>query len=126
MTMTKTMTKRTALSLLAGAALLPSAAAYAQAQDQAQTEAEADDDVLSRDSVWHDPDIPVLGNPDGNLTVVEYFDYQCPICKVVHPGLSRAIREDGKVRLVSRSWPIFGGASVYAARIALAARYPPS
>jgi protein-disulfide isomerase len=85
--------------------------------------AQADDDLLSRERIWNDPDIPVLGNAGGDLTVVEYFDYQCPICKAVHPGLSRAIREDGKVRLISRGWPIFGGASVYAARIVLAAQY---
>jgi len=82
-----------------------------------------DDDVLTRDSVWHDPDIPALGNPQGNVTLVEYFDYQCPICRQLHPELSRAVRDDGKVRLVSKGWPIFGGASVYAARMALAARY---
>jgi protein-disulfide isomerase len=81
------------------------------------------DDLLSRDRVWSDPDIPVLGNPDGDLTIVEYFDYQCPVCKRVHPDLMRVIAEDGKVRLVSRNWPIFGALSTYAARIALAAKY---
>jgi protein-disulfide isomerase len=82
-----------------------------------------DDDVLSRDSVWHDREIPALGNPQGNLTLVEYFDYQCPVCKQLHPLLSRAVRDDGKVRLVSKVWPIFGAASVHAARMALAAKY---
>lgn len=86
--------------------------------------AAADDhDVLSRESVWNDPDIPALGNPKGDITFVEYFDYQCPICRAVHPDLSRVIREDGKVRLVSKSWPVFGEASIYAAEIALAAKY---
>jgi protein-disulfide isomerase len=88
------------------------------------TLAAADDrDVLSRESVWNDPDIPALGNPEGDITLVEYFDYQCPICRAVHPDLSRVIRDDGKVRLVSKSWPIFGEASIYAAQIALAAKY---
>lgn len=81
------------------------------------------EDVLSRESVWHDPEIPALGNPDGTITIVEYFDYQCPVCKLVHPHLSRAVREDGKVRLISKGWPIFGGPSIYAARMALAAKY---
>jgi len=40
-----------------------------------------EDDVLSREGVWRDPEVPALGNPDGDVTVVEYFDYQCPICK---------------------------------------------
>jgi protein-disulfide isomerase len=87
---------------------------------QAQT---GDDDVLSREQVWHDPEAPVLGNPDGDVTVVEYFDYRCPACKRIHPELSRAVREDGRVRLVSKGWPIFGGVSVHAARIALATKY---
>src|SRR6476646_10757051 len=82
-----------------------------------------DDDVLSRDSVWHDPEIPALGNPRGDLILVEYIDYQCPVCKQLHPVLSRVVRADGNVRLVSKSWPIFGGASIYAARIVLAAKY---
>jgi protein-disulfide isomerase len=82
-----------------------------------------DDDVLSRDSVWHDPEIPALGNPRGDVLLVEYFDYQCPVCKQLHPVLSRVVRADGNVRLVSKGWPIFGGASIYAARIVLAAKY---
>lgn len=82
-----------------------------------------EDDVLSREGVWRDPEVPALGNPDGDVTVVEYFDYQCPICNVLHPQLSRTVRKDGKVRLVSKNWPIFGGASLYAARMALAAKY---
>jgi protein-disulfide isomerase len=80
-------------------------------------------DPLSRDRVWSDPDIPPLGNPDGDLTIVEYFDYQCPVCKKVHPDLMRVIAEDGKVRLVSRNWPVFGALSGYTARMVLAAKY---
>src|SRR5262245_116316 len=67
------------------------------ADETSADEPHSSDDVLSRDSVWHDPEIPALGNPWGNLTLVEYFDYQCPVCKQLHPELSRAIRADGKV-----------------------------
>jgi len=42
------------------------------------------------EEVLHDPDQPVLGNPEGDLTIVEYFDYQCPFCKRYHPDLMRA------------------------------------
>jgi protein-disulfide isomerase len=45
-------------------------------------------DILSRDSVLRDSDIPSLGNPNGNLTVVEFFDYQCPFCKKMAPELA--------------------------------------
>ena len=76
------------------------------------------DEGLSRDSVLRDPEIPALGNPNGDVTIVEYFDYQCPYCKKVDPELMRVAQEDGKVRVVFKDWPIFGGASTYAAKMA--------
>ncbi len=85
--------------------------------------AEQPDDILSRDSVLRDPDIPSLGNPNGDLTVVEYFDYQCPYCKKMAPELAQLVREDGNIRLVLKDWPIFGAISTAAAEIALAAKY---
>ncbi len=85
--------------------------------------AEQPDDVLSRDSVLRDPDIPSLGNPKGNLTVVEYFDYQCPYCKKMAPELAQLVRQDGNIRLVLKDWPVFGVISTSAAEMALAAKY---
>jgi protein-disulfide isomerase len=84
---------------------------------------EQSDDILSRDSVLRDPDIPCLGNPNGNLTVVEYFDYQCPYCKKMAPELAQLVREDGNIKLVLKDWPIFGDASAFAAKLALASKY---
>lgn len=81
------------------------------------------DGGLSRDSVLRDPEVPALGNPSGDITIVEYFDYQCPYCKKVDAELMRVVRADGKVRVVFKDWPIFGGASVYAAKMALASKY---
>ena len=71
--------------------------------------------------VLFDSEIPVLGNLVGDVTIAEYFDYQCPYCKRGHSDLLDLVREDGKVRLVMKDWPIFGGASVYAANLVLAA-----
>ena len=76
-----------------------------------------------RESVLRDPDIPSIGNPQGDITIVEYFDYQCPYCKKVAPELLKIAKEDGKLRIVMKDWPIFGGASQYAAKMALAAKY---
>lgn len=73
------------------------------------------------EDVHFDPDIPVLGNRDGDVTVSEYFDYQCPYCKRGHDDLLDVVREDGNVRLVMKDWPIFGGPSVHAAGLVLAA-----
>jgi protein-disulfide isomerase len=81
------------------------------------------DDILSRDAVLRDPDIPALGNPQGDITIVEYFDYQCPYCKKTAPELAQVVAEDGKVKLVLKDWPIFGPDSTYAARMTLAAKY---
>ena len=62
----------------------------------------------------YDPDAPVQGNPEGDVTVVEYFDYQCPFCKRMHPILEEVVAADGNVRLVMKDWPIFGAPSVFA------------
>src|SRR5215472_13992510 len=80
-------------------------------------------DILSRDSVLRDPEIPALGNPRGDLTVVEFFDYQCPFCKKLAPEITQVIREDGNIRLVLKDWPIFGDVSTAAAKLALATKY---
>jgi protein-disulfide isomerase len=80
-------------------------------------------DALSSESILRDPDIPALGNPNGDITIVEYFDYRCPYCKKVHPELQKVVRDDGHIRLVFKDWPIFGDVSIYAAKLALAAKY---
>jgi protein-disulfide isomerase len=85
--------------------------------------AEGANDILSRDAVLRDPEIPVLGNPQGDLTVVEYFDYQCPYCKKLAPEIAQVVLEDGNIRLVLKDWPIFGAVSKSAAQLALAAKY---
>jgi protein-disulfide isomerase len=81
------------------------------------------DEVLTKDAVLRDADIPVLGNPQGDITIVEYFDYQCPYCKKIAPVLDQVVNEDKKVRLVLKDWPILGDPSGYAARLVLAAKY---
>ncbi|MBR3372325.1 MAG: DsbA family protein [Rhodobacteraceae bacterium] len=75
----------------------------------------------SIEDVLFDPDQPVLGNPQGDLTIVEYFDYQCPFCKRNHPDLMRAVQQDGNIRLLMKDWPIFGAASVRASQLVLGA-----
>lgn len=72
------------------------------------------------EEVLFDPEIPALGNPGGNVTVAEYFDYQCPFCKRGHEDLMDVVSKDGNVRLVMKDWPIFGGASVHASSLVLA------
>ena len=76
---------------------------------------------LTVDAVLRDPDAPVMGNPNGDVTLVEYFDYQCPFCKRMHPTLKEVVEEDGNVRLIMKDWPIFGAPSVRASQLALGA-----
>jgi protein-disulfide isomerase len=85
--------------------------------------AEGPGDILSRDAVLRDPEVPSLGNPKGDLTVVEFFDYQCPFCKKLAPEIAQVMQEDGNIRLVLKDWPIFGAVSTSAAQLALAAKY---
>lgn len=73
--------------------------------------------------ILHDPDAPESGNPKGNLTIVSFFDYNCPFCKRAEPDLEKVVKEDGKIRLVYKDWPILTEASVYGAQIALGAKY---
>jgi protein-disulfide isomerase len=101
-----------AVAVAGDIALIPAPMALAQ-----------DESLLSRDSVLRDPDIPALGNPKGDISIVEYFDYQCPFCRKVEPELMGVVRDDGKVRFVLKDWPILGGVSVYAAKLVLAAKY---
>lgn len=76
---------------------------------------------LTKDDVFFDKDAPVLGNPRGNVTIVEYFDYQCPYCKKAHPMVEKVVKADGNVRLVLKDWPIFGDVSIFAAQAVLGA-----
>ena len=72
--------------------------------------------ALFRSQVSH-----TAGNPDGDVTVVEFFDYNCGYCRRALTDVVKLINEDGKVRLVLKELPIFGGDSEEAAKIALAA-----
>jgi protein-disulfide isomerase len=75
-----------------------------------------------REELLRDAMSPVAGNVAGDVTVVEFFDYACPHCKTVAKQVKLLLREDAKVRLVYKEFPVLGEASVSAARAALAAR----
>src|SRR5947199_8492098 len=81
------------------------------------------DEVLTESAVLRDPDIPVAGNPQGDVTIVEYFDYNCPYCRKLEPELRQVVQDDGKVKLALKDWPVLGPLSIAAARLALATKY---
>jgi len=68
-----------------------------------------------------DPETPVAGNPDGDITLVEFFDYNCGYCKIALTTIRELLEEDPGVRLVLKEFPILSEGSEYAARAALAA-----
>ena len=68
------------------------------------------------------PSDPVIGNPQGDVTLVEFFDYRCPYCKRATATLAQLIQQDPNLRVVMKEFPILSQESVQAARAALAAR----
>jgi protein-disulfide isomerase len=86
-------------------------------------QSDASDNVLTESAVLRDPEIPVAGNPDGDITIVEYFDFNCPYCRKLEPELRQVVQDDGKVKLVYKDWPVLGPVSIAAARLALATKY---
>jgi protein-disulfide isomerase len=74
-----------------------------------------------RSKIFDDPGTPVGGNPKGDVTLVEFFDYRCPYCKQVQPKLLELLAGDPELRIAYKEFPILGAVSVAAARAALAA-----
>lgn len=85
------------------------------------TRVRADD--LSAEMILNDPDAPVGGNPKGDLTIVSFFDYNCPFCKRTVEPLNAVLASDGNIRHVYKDWPILTESSIYGAKLALAAKY---
>ncbi len=96
---------------------------------EAEAKASSDADVKAaqvlrdrRHEVFDDPATPVGGNPQGDVTIVEFFDYRCPYCKQVHPAIQKLLDQDRKLRFVYKEFPVLGEQSDIAAHAALAAR----
>ena len=75
-----------------------------------------------RTEIFDDPATPMGGNAQGDVTIVEFFDYRCPYCKQMQPSLETLLKEDHKLRFVYKEMPVLGAASVAAAHAALAAQ----
>jgi protein-disulfide isomerase len=117
---------------LAGAAETPASGAAEQersaqavqayvAKQKAEQEKAVDQIVANRmRSLLEDPGTQILGNPAGDVTIVEFFDYTCPFCKAVEPRLQQLLKDDRNVRLVVKQFPILRPESLIAAKAALA------
>ena len=74
-----------------------------------------------RSGLFSDPGLPNLGHADGDFVLVEFFDFQCPYCRVIAPIVAELVEDDDELKHVVVDWPLLGPESEYAARAALAA-----
>lgn len=91
-----------------------------QAEEQVETDrarvAANADDLLNDGYSWEG------GNPDGDVTLVEFMDYRCSFCRRAHPEVQELIRSDGNIRYIVKEYPILGDESVAATRFAIAVK----
>lgn len=116
----------TAALLITVLLLRPSVDGSARAQTSSSetvSSAESDEALRVRAQIQNDPVAPTVAPKGYDVTIVMFSDYQCPFCRKVHPVIETLMREDPKVKLVYRDWPIFGAGSVEAARAAIASTY---
>lgn len=95
---------------------------YEQQQKIAEAEADGQLVVDNAEELFNDGFSIVRGNPEGDLTVVEFSDYNCGYCKRAHGEVEKFMEADGNVRLIIKELPILGEGSILAARAALASR----
>ncbi len=76
----------------------------------------------TRDALFRSKYSHVAGNPDGDVTMVEFFDYNCGYCKRAFPDVQALIDSDKQLRVVIKEFPILGPGSLYAARAAIASK----
>lgn len=93
---------------------------YQRIRQQAADAQQKDAMATMSSSLKNNPNDPVIGNPNGDLTVVEFFDYRCGYCKKVFPDVQTLLNRDGNIRYVLKEFPILGEESVYASRAAQA------
>lgn len=91
---------------------------------QAAAEAGRAKEALSkhREALFHSPHQVVLGDPQGQTTLVEFFDYNCSYCKRALDDMLTLLKSDPKLRIVLKEFPVLGPASVEAAQVAIAVR----
>lgn len=91
-------------------------------QKQAEEEQRKNAIAENADEIFRSGTDFVAGNPQGDVTIVEFFDYNCPWCKKSMPIIKKLLETDGKLRIVFKEFPILGEGSEYAARAAMASQ----
>ncbi len=112
------------ISALALVALLAGfSPAFAAAPSAAQVQEATAPPAVNEDMILNDPASPVSGNPKGDVTIVAFFDYNCPYCKKTDPVIEQLAKKDGQIRIIYKDLPILAESSVYGAHLALGAKY---
>ncbi len=93
-----------------------------QADEGTREQAHARDALASVRDKMVSPADPIAGNPNGDVTIVEFFDVRCPYCKRIEPVMAQFLARDKGVRLVYKDLPILGPASMLASKALLAAQ----
>lgn len=92
-------------------------------KERATREQSANDALKARkDDLYNHPMTPITGDPKGDVTIIEFFDYQCPYCKHAMQNVLEVQKEDPRLRVVWKELPILGPTSEFAARAAMAAK----
>jgi protein-disulfide isomerase len=89
-------------------------------EERAEQESVREHLTLASEAIYNDPLSPYAGNPNGSVTIVEFFDYRCGYCKRVFPALQELLESDDDLRIVFKELPILGEDSVLASRASLA------
>jgi protein-disulfide isomerase len=108
--------------LLENPEIIEEAALALRDKREKQAKSARDDAVKTLLPRLIESDLPVLGNPDGDVTILKFSDYQCGYCKAVSEPLLSAVNKDGNIRLLIVEYPILGANSYFAAHAALAAK----
>lgn len=93
-------------------------------QRQQDNQVNADRNLVAAHSsdLFEDPTSWVGGNPDGDVTIVEFIDYRCSFCRRAHPEIAQLLDSDDNIRMIIKEYPILGEESVLASRFAIATR----
>lgn len=106
--------------LVENPSVLVEASQALQKQEMSKVEEKAQVAIAANaKALFADKSNPVMGNPKGDITIIEFFDYQCPHCKDMGPVIEAAIKNNSNVRVVLKELPIFGATSRDASAAAL-------
>ncbi|MFA6301715.1 MAG: DsbA family protein [Legionella sp.] len=107
--------------LVANPEVLLEASQALQQKQQQNMQQQAQAAILENAANLFDGKLTTIGNPKGNVTVVEFFDYQCIHCKKMAPTIDALVKKDSGLRVVYKEFPIFGKSSEVASKVAIAA-----